>query len=150
MAYKIKEHKRLYRKALTHAVEFLFGTQYKVLSGESGLFYLVNLENPNKGNKVTCTCERQQYIGETLNQGVNGCSHVMATFIYALGLEGYKTYIRSGEDRVKQLHRRTVRDIEGDNVVLTARRDVKPRMPQGSVDKIFKALGQLVVIDLED
>ena len=32
MAYKIKEHKRLYRKALTHAVEFLFGTQYKVLS----------------------------------------------------------------------------------------------------------------------
>jgi predicted nucleic acid-binding Zn finger protein len=150
MAYRIVEHKRLHKKARTHTVEYLHGSQYKVQSGSSELFYLVNLKNSNKGDKATCTCERQKYIGDLLNKGVNGCSHVMAVFLYALGEEGYRVYFRTGDERIKHLHRRTVRDIEGDNVVITARRDLKPRLPRKAVDDIFTALGQIVVLDQED
>lgn len=128
MAHTIRRVETLNEKSKTHTVVKDVNDNYQVTSGTSGATYEVNVW------LGSCSCPRQEWIGEERNQNRNACSHYMAAYKVAQREVGYQAIPRPADMNVKHLRRMVT--PYGDGVQFTSRRVTPVAAPRMSVDAI--------------
>lgn len=119
---KIKRHAdKLLEKAKTHSV-FLDDphyARYRVISGESGKEYIVNVF---QDGGASCNCDWATKRTDTLveNKGATACSHTIAVFNFIAQGQGKRVSAFNNVEQAERQHRPVTNMRDG--VVLTARR----------------------------
>lgn len=113
MAQKIIHAKQIQKKSRRHVVRQIGANWFKVIDGDSGREYDVNLGL----NGGTCTCEwgRRRPAGDHRS----GCAHVVAAINYRAMQHGQSISVWSSKEAAKRQHRPMVSISDG--LILTTR-----------------------------
>ncbi len=113
MAQTITSAKQIQHKSRDHTVRQIRSNWYKVISGETGRMYDVNL-GVNGG---TCTCEWGRQRPDEDRR--SACSHVLAAINYRAVQEDRRVSAWATLEDARRQHRPTLGI--GDGVILTSR-----------------------------
>lgn len=122
---KIINVKKVHEKSKTHKVTQLSPLTYKVTSGSSGKFYVVqghtneNRLGRNTYVTYTCSCPWGRYRSNK-DAGRSGCSHVQAVVAHLEMERSERTVSAWGDTESAERQRRPQINL-GDNVIITTR-----------------------------
>ena len=113
MSPTIANAKQIQKKSRRHAIKRITPNWYKVLDGDSGRIYDVNLGL----NGGTCTCEWGRHRPEVDHR--SGCSHVIAAINHRALQRGKQISVWANERAAQRQHRPMLKI--GDGLIITSR-----------------------------